>query len=92
MLRELGLEVAVADISVERRAWAVERGIAPGRAFADFREALDTVDAVDIVTPADSHTAIAEACLKIGRHCFVENTVLQMRNKKRCTGVRAPSN
>jgi UDP-N-acetylglucosamine 3-dehydrogenase len=30
------------------------------------------VDAADIVTPADSHIGIAEACLKVGVHCFVE--------------------
>ena len=30
------------------------------------------VDAVDIVTPADSHLAIASMCLAAGRHCFVE--------------------
>src|SRR5207253_7994264 len=32
----------------------------------------DTVDAVDIVTPADSHITIGVECLKVGRHCFVE--------------------
>ncbi len=72
VLRELGLDVAVADVSAERRAWAIERGVAADRAFADFRDALDSVDAVDIVTPADGHLAIAEACLKVGAHCFVE--------------------
>ena len=30
------------------------------------------VDAVDIVTPADSRLAIASMCLAAGRHCFVE--------------------
>ena len=30
------------------------------------------VDAVDIVTPADSHLAIASMCVAAGRHCFVE--------------------
>src|SRR5262249_4535940 len=30
------------------------------------------VDAVDVVTPADSHLAIAETCLRAGRPCFVE--------------------
>jgi UDP-N-acetylglucosamine 3-dehydrogenase len=72
VLRELGAEVWVADVSPARRTWAVERGVDPARAVADFRGALDAVQAVDIVTPADSHVAIAEACLKAGVHCFVE--------------------
>jgi UDP-N-acetylglucosamine 3-dehydrogenase len=72
VLRELGVDVWVADVLPERRAWAVERGVAPARVVPDFRDALDEVDAVDIATPADSHTEIAEACLKVGRHCFVE--------------------
>ena len=42
------------------------------RVVDDFRDALPHVDAVDIVTPADSHRAVAEAGLAAGRHCFVE--------------------
>jgi predicted dehydrogenase len=70
--RELGATVWVADASRERVAWAQRQGIDPSRAVADYREALPQVDAVDIVTPADSHRAIAGACLAAGRHCFVE--------------------
>ena len=72
MLRELDIDLWVADLSPERRAWAVERGVDPSHVVEDFRDALDAVDAVDVVTPADSHAVIAEACLKVGRHCFVE--------------------
>src|SRR5205823_13107840 len=53
-------------------AWAWRQGLDPSRAAADYREALPDVDAVDIVTPADSHRAIVGACLAAGRHCFVE--------------------
>src|SRR5438874_10544305 len=72
VLRELGVDLWVADVAGERRAWAVERGVASRQAVPDFRAAIDAVDAVDIATPADSHTVIAEACLAAGRHCFVE--------------------
>ena len=48
------------------------QGVERARAVADYREALPHVEAVDVVTPADSHRAIAEACLAAGRHCFVE--------------------
>ena len=72
VLREIGATVWVADVSATRRAWAVEHGVAAARAVDDYRAVLDRVDAVDIVTPADSHLAIAEACLRAGRPCFVE--------------------
>jgi predicted dehydrogenase len=72
VLRELGVDLWVADVAKERLAWAVERGVDPAQAVDDFRSALDAVEAVDIATPADSHAAIAEACLKMGLHCFVE--------------------
>jgi predicted dehydrogenase len=72
VLTELGVDLWAADISEERRAFAVRAGVAPARAVADFREALPYVDAVDLVTPTDSHLAVAGECLRAGRHCFVE--------------------
>jgi UDP-N-acetylglucosamine 3-dehydrogenase len=72
VLGELGVELWVADTSAERRAFAVKAGVAPARAVEDFRQALPHVDAVDIVTPADNHLALAEACLGAARDCFVE--------------------
>lgn len=72
VLQELGVELWVADLSAERRAFAVRAGVEPARAVEDFRPALPHVDAVDLVTPADSHLALARACLEAGRHCFVE--------------------
>ena len=72
VLGELGATVWAADVSAGRRRWAVERGVAEARCVADYREALSRVDAVDVVTPADSHLAIASACLDAGRHCFIE--------------------
>jgi predicted dehydrogenase len=72
VLGELGATVWAADVSAGRRRWAVEHGVAESRCVSDYREALPHVDAVDIVTPADSHLSIASACLEVGRHCFVE--------------------
>lgn len=72
VLGELGVTIWAADLSPERVAWAIRRGVAPDRAVADYRGALGAVDAVDIVTPADSHSDIARTCLAAGRHCFVE--------------------
>jgi predicted dehydrogenase len=72
VLGELGAERWVADVLPERRAVAVEAGVAVERVVADFRRALPHVDAVDIVTPAGSHLALAAECLRAGRPCFVE--------------------
>jgi UDP-N-acetylglucosamine 3-dehydrogenase len=72
VLIELGLEVWVADVAEERRAFAVRAGVARERAVADFRTALAHVDAVDVVTPADSHLVLASECLRAGKHCFIE--------------------
>lgn len=72
VLGELGCELWVADLSPERRAFAVRAGVPESRTVADFRTALPRVDAVDLVTPADSHLALASECLRAGKDCFVE--------------------
>jgi predicted dehydrogenase len=72
VLRELGATLWAADVSPARLEWARRQGVDPRRTVRDYREALAHVDAVDIVTPADSHRAIAGECLDAGRHCFVE--------------------
>ncbi len=72
VLMELGVDLWVADISEERRAFAVRAGVAPTRALGDFRAALPDVDAVDLVTPADTHRQLAGECLRAGKACFVE--------------------
>jgi predicted dehydrogenase len=72
VLGELGVTVWAADVSEARRRWAIEHGVAASRAVSDYREALPHVDAVDVVTPADTHLSLASACLGGGRHCFIE--------------------
>jgi predicted dehydrogenase len=73
VLSEFGVEVWVSDLAAERRQRAVKTvGLDPRRAVADFRSALDHVDAVDLVTPADTHLALATECLRAGKDCFVE--------------------
>jgi UDP-N-acetylglucosamine 3-dehydrogenase len=72
VLTQLGATVWVADVAAERRAWATGHGVDPARVVADFRDALPHVDAVDVVTPADSHRVVAETSLGAGRHCFIE--------------------
>jgi len=72
VLGEIGAEVWAADVSEERRQYAVRAGVDRGRVVADPRAALTHVDAVDVVTPADSHLALVSECLRAGKPCFVE--------------------
>ena len=75
VLSELGCEVWVAEVSPERRAFAVRAGVPEARSVSDWRTALPHVDAVDIVTPADGHLALARESLRAGKDCFVEKPV-----------------
>jgi predicted dehydrogenase len=48
------------------------------------------VDAVDIVTPADNHFALAAECLRAGRDCFVEKPLtLTVDEGRRLVGIVA---
>jgi UDP-N-acetylglucosamine 3-dehydrogenase len=90
VLAELGVELWAADVSAERRAFAVKAGVAPERAVEDFRRALPYVDAVDIVTPADNHLALAGECLRAGRDCFIEKPLtLTVDEGRRLAGIVA---
>jgi UDP-N-acetylglucosamine 3-dehydrogenase len=89
VLSQLGATVWVADVSPERRQWAVGQGVDTARAVADFAEALPHVEAVDVVTPADSHRVVADACLGAGRHCFIEKPLTVSVEDARAVAARA---
>ena len=72
VLGELGAEIWVADVAEERRRLAIKAGVDAARVVADYRTVLPQVDAVDLVTPADSHLAVAGECLRAAKDCFVE--------------------
>lgn len=65
--------VAVADASAERADEIAARYGA--RAVEDFREMLDEVDAVSIVTPTSTHYEVAIECLKAGKHLLIEKPI-----------------
>src|SRR2546427_6585058 len=71
VLRELGATVWVADVAPARLEWAQKQGVESRRAGRDYPPVLASLDAVDIVAPADSHRAIAGGCLAPRRHCFI---------------------
>jgi predicted dehydrogenase len=65
--------VAVVDLDRER-AEAVA-GKTGARAFTDYREILDLVDAVSIVVPTQAHYEVAKAFLEKGVHVLLEKTI-----------------
>ncbi len=67
--RELGADLLVCDERPELLA-----GL-PEPSACDYRELLDRVDAVDVVTPAPSHHAIAREALVRGKDVFVEKPI-----------------
>jgi len=89
VLAELGVTLWVADVSTARLEWAVSRGVEPCHAVADYREALAHVDAVDVVTPADNHYAIARECLAGGLPCFVEKPLARTLEEGRALQIAA---
>ena len=89
VLRRLGVTLWVADVSPARLDWAVRSGVEPGRVVADYRAALARVDAADIVTPADSHYAIARECLAAGLACFVEKPLAHTVDEGRALDAAA---
>ena len=83
VLLEIGATVWAADLSPERRQWAIAAGVEATHARADYRTALDEVEAVAVVTPADSHLAIAETCLRAGKPCFIEKPLTKTAAESR---------
>jgi len=65
--------VAVVDLDRER-ATAVA-GKTGARAFTDYREILDRVDAVSIVVPTQCHFEVAKAFLEKGVHVLLEKPI-----------------
>ena len=63
-LQELGVDVLTCDTDMTKEP-----------DITTHRELLGCVDAVDIVTPADSHYAICMDCLRAGKDVFVEKPI-----------------
>jgi len=62
----------LADPDPAARARAAVWNLPPERVVADFRTALDTVDAVDVLTPTPQHAEVCAAALDAGRDVFCE--------------------
>ncbi len=65
--------IAVADINQEKADTIAHTYHC--RATHDYRDMLDTVDAMSIVTPTTTHYPIALDCLKSGKDVLIEKPI-----------------
>ncbi|HTZ17759.1 MAG TPA: Gfo/Idh/MocA family oxidoreductase [Dissulfurispiraceae bacterium] len=64
---------AVVDTDIKRaEEIAAKYG---GRAFADYREAMETVDSFSIVAPTTMHHGIAMECIRAGKDILIEKPI-----------------
>ena len=86
---ELTEVVAAADLRVERRQWASERGVP--RIYEDGRDLLDQddeVEAVILAFPAMGRTAMALRAFARGKHALIEKPVA-MNSEEVATMIEA---
>jgi len=77
VLSNLGVDLYVAEISEDGRKRCLEQGIPKDHITKDYREFLDVVTAVDLVTPASSHFSICKELLENGKDVFIEKPVAE---------------
>ncbi len=72
---ELQQELYVAELDPKQHAQCATYNIPKERITTDYKQFLDKVDAVDIVTPTPSHFNICMDALKAGKDVFVEKPI-----------------
>ncbi len=74
-LTQLCEELYVVDVDPGQLKACNELAIPADHRSIDYRDFLDRVDGVDIVTPADNHLAVARDCFERGKDVFVEKPI-----------------
>ena len=77
VLKNLQVEVYVAEISESGRKKCLEQGIPENQVSDDFREFADIVSCVDVVTPASTHFDLCKKFLEIGKDIFIEKPLAE---------------
>jgi len=72
ILKMLNMDVYVVDSNEDSRKKALEIGIPQSKISDSYDSFLDEVDAVDVVTPADTHLEVCSAAFEKGKDVFVE--------------------
>jgi UDP-2-acetamido-3-amino-2,3-dideoxy-glucuronate N-acetyltransferase len=68
-------ELHVVDMDPAQLKSCKEFSIPSDHLSTDYRDFLDRVDGVDVVTPADNHLAICKDCFEKGKDVFVEKPI-----------------
>ncbi len=74
-LTKMCKEVYVVDVDPAQLRTCDEFSVPADHRSKHYRDFLDRVDGVDIVTPADNHLAIARECFGRGKDVFVEKPI-----------------
>jgi len=74
-LTKLVDELYVVDADSNQLQACKEFSISSDHLSTNYRDFLDRVDGVDVVTPADSHRAICRDCFEKGKDVFVEKPI-----------------
>ena len=77
VLRNLGVELFVADLSESERQRCLDEGLAADHVSADFNQFIEQVDAVDIVTPAQTHLPLALTAMAHKKDIFTEKPLAE---------------
>jgi len=77
ILSHLPVELYVAEVSEPARQKCLEQGIPPDHIAGSYRDFLEVVSAVDVVTPASSHFALGKELLEKGKSVFIEKPVAE---------------
>jgi len=74
-LLEIGVDLYLCDTDNATAGLGKEAGLPPEKISNDYRAFLGSVDAVDVVTPADSHYSLCLGALETGKDVFVEKPI-----------------
>jgi UDP-2-acetamido-3-amino-2,3-dideoxy-glucuronate N-acetyltransferase len=72
VLSNLQVDLYVAELSETERKKCLEQGIAQDHITENYRDFLELVSAVDVVTPASTHYALCKELLESDKAVFIE--------------------
>jgi len=81
VLRNLGVDLYIAELSESERQRCFDEGIPQDHITADLNEFIEKVDAVDIVTPAQTHLPIALTAIAHNKDIFTEKPLAENTTK-----------
>ena len=77
ILSNLPVDLYIAEISESCRQSCLEQGIAKDHITDNYKEFLDIVSAVDVVTPAETHFSLCKELLEMGKAVFIEKPIAE---------------